>query len=89
MPVVEKFAVYLKAWGVDATLAGQPVRVIFDAPGAVAAGAAVLEPQAQLPTAGVPAQPYGAQLVLPQGTFKVAEHQPDGTGWSVLLLQKA
>lgn len=86
MAVVENFAVYLRAWGVDGTLAGAPVRVIFDDPGATAGGMSVREPQAQLPTADVPAEYYEAALEIPQGSFKVREHLPDGTGWSVLLL---
>lgn len=87
--VVENFSAYLRAWGVDGTLAGAPVRAIFDDPGATLGGMAVREPQVQLPTASVPANVYDAALVIPQGSFKVREHIPDGTGWSVLLLTKA
>lgn len=89
MAVVEDFGVYLRAWGVEGTLAGQPVRVIFDDPGDTAGGMSVREPQVQLPTADVPADYLDAVLQIPQGSYRVREHLPDGTGWSVLLLTNA
>lgn len=85
----EDFTVYLADFGVDGTLAGEAVRVIFDSPGSTTVGATALQPQAQLPTANVPAAYYQAALVIPQGSFTVVEHLPDGTGWSLLLLQNA
>jgi hypothetical protein len=85
----EDLPAFLGDFGVDGTLAGQPVRVIFDDPGAAPQGISVREPQVQLPTASVPAGCYQAALVIPQGSFTVREHLPDGTGWSVLLLSTA
>ena len=89
MALVEDFAAYALALGVDGTLAGAPVRVIFDAAGLVSSGISAVQPQVQLPTASVPASYQGAALVIPQGSFTVEEHVPDGTGWSTLLLQRA
>lgn len=92
MPFAENLSLFLRQYGVDGTLAGQPVRLIFDAPtGQELPGSGMLAsvPQAQLPTAQVPADPSGAALVIPQGSFTVQEHLPDGTGMSLLLLQRA
>lgn len=92
MALVEDFAVYFADFGEAATLAGQPVRVIFDTPtdqllGGV--GMAAAAPQVQIATASVPAGAVGATLTLARGSFTVREHQADGTGLSLLLLQKA
>lgn len=91
MAFAEDFSLLLADFGDDGTLAGAAVRGIFDEPAeANAAGAAAaVQPQFQLPTADVPASPYGATLVLPQGNFTVREHLPDGTGMSLLLLEQA
>lgn len=94
MSFVEDFTPLLADFGVDGTLAGQPVRGIFDDAYGVASigprGMATTGPQYALPTAGIPASPYGAALVVPgKGNYTVIEHQPDGTGWSVLLLERA
>jgi hypothetical protein len=86
---VEDFSCYLADFGVPATLAGASVRVIFEAAGAVLGGMSALQPAVQLPTADVPADYAGAALVVGGLTYTVAEHQPDGTGWSTLLLQRA
>lgn len=92
MAFQEDLSVFFADFGVDGTLDGAAVRVIFDAP-AVGEGMAGLAmsavaPQVQLRTSDVPAEVYGKTLVLPQGTFTVNEHVPDGTGMSTLLLQR-
>jgi hypothetical protein len=87
--LVENLPAFAADFGDDGTLAGAPVRVIFDGPGVSADGVSATDPQVQLPTASVPADYYGAALVIPQGSFTVREHLPDGTGWSLLLLSKA
>lgn len=89
MALVEDFAAYGQAFGDEGTLAGAAVRVVFDGPGVNADGVSATDPQVQLPTASVPADYYGATLVIPQGSFTVREHLPDGSGWSLLLLTKA
>lgn len=88
MPLTEDLSVFSADFGVDATLDGAAVRGIFDAPAAVTVGngAAAVEPQFQLPTSSVPASPFGKTLTVPQGTYTVREHLPDGTGMSLLLL---
>jgi hypothetical protein len=93
MAFAETFAPFFADFGDDGTLAGQAVRGIYEVPvardgiGDVLALAA--QPQFTLATASVPANPFGAALVIPQGSFTVREHLPDGTGLSVLLLDKA
>ncbi len=77
-------------FAVDAVLAGAAVRGIFD--GAyVSAGAGLgmscTVPAFTLPTVGVSASVVGSALVIGTVSYFVAEHQPDGTGVSVLLLE--
>ena len=91
MSFVEDFTPLFADFGVDGTLAGASVRVIFDNPTQRelgGSGAAVVAPQVQIPTASVPASVYGATLVIPQGTFKVRERDDDGTGLTFLTLGK-
>jgi Phage Head-Tail Attachment. len=79
-------------FAVTGTLAGVTVRGIFDADHVVAevgaAGMAACAPAFTLPTASVPAAPVGKALALPAGNFRIAEHRPDGTGVSALLLER-
>lgn len=85
-------SVFATDFGVDAVLAGQAVRVIFDNAGGNAAGMTVQEPQVQIATASVPNPVHGQLLVVPQGTgfgnYTVREHIPDGTGMSLLILTR-
>lgn len=92
MPFTEDLTPYFADFGEPGTLAGQPVRGIFDAPAAQqlgGVGMAAEPPQYTLPTAQVPAEPYGAALALARGNYTVREHVPDGTGVSILLLSEA
>jgi hypothetical protein len=97
MAFTEDLTIFTADFGDDGTLGGAPVRGIYDGPGATASlggmAAVATDPQYQLPTAQVPASSYGATLViltgLGAGNYKVREHQPDGTGMSLLLLTKA
>ena len=77
---------------------GDQVPVIFDnayARGDVGAlGMASTQPAITLPTAAVPASPRGKTAVVTStlhGTlnFKIVDHEPDGTGVSVLFLEKS
>lgn len=93
MSFSEDLSTFVADFGDVGTLDGASVQGIFDAP-AVTPGlgditAAAAEPQFQLPTASVPAAVFGKALVIPQGSFTVREHIPDGTGMSLLLLTKA
>lgn len=92
MAFVEDLPAYLADFGDGGTLAGAAVRVIFDAPSATELGSVAMAtqvPQAQIVSASVPGAVYGASLVIPQGSFTVLEHIPDGTGMSLLVLQRA
>ena len=90
MPFVENLAPFLADFGDAGTLAGLPVRGIFDAPaGTDLGGITASEPQFQLPTAQVPGASRGLALVIPQGNFTVREALPDGTGMTLLLLTVA
>jgi hypothetical protein len=87
--LTQDHSIFYADFGVDATLAGAPVRGYYRAQGREGAGAAATDPTFELPTASVPATAYGATLVVPsEGAFIVREHLPDGTGISVLTLQK-
>lgn len=92
MAFAEDLTPYFADFGDAGTLAGQPVRVIFDAPvEQQLAGVGMLsaQPQVQIATASVPSGVDGATLVVPQGTYTVREHVADGTGLSLLMLQRA
>lgn len=76
----------------DVTFSGQSAQAcVFDNGYALAAvgpfGMAGAQPRLTLPTAAVPANPVGQACTVAGGSYTVAEHQPDGTGISVLLLE--
>lgn len=74
------------------TLDSVAVSAIFDngyALGSVGSmGMAGAQPSLTLPTASVPANPVGKLAVVGVVTYRVAEHQPDGTGISTLILER-
>lgn len=88
MPFVEDLSIFVADFGDVGLLAGASVRGIFDAAGAAQLGISTTGPQFQLPSAQVPAAVFDATLVIPQGTYKVAEAIPDGTGMTLLVLTK-
>lgn len=49
-------------------------------------GAATSQPRLTCTTASLPADPVGAAVVVAGQGYTVVEHQPDGTGISLLLL---
>ena len=89
----EPFDVYFAEFSVFATVGGQQVRVIFDRANSTMAGDALgmasSSPAITLKTSDVPANPVGTLVVLDGANWRVAEHQPDGTGVSVLVLERA
>ncbi|MEY5100688.1 MAG: hypothetical protein RJA36_3407 [Pseudomonadota bacterium] len=92
MAFAESFTPYLVDFGVDGTLAGEPVRVLFDAPvvnelGDI--GVMAAQPQVIIATASLPVGAYGSTLVVPAGTFTVREVESDGTGLSLVRLSRA
>lgn len=75
-----------------ATLNGVAVTGIFDngysAGNVGGMGMASTQPTLTLPTASVPANPVGLAAVVASVTYTIAEHQPDGTGVSMLYLER-
>lgn len=81
-------------FAVAVTLDGVPlVGAIFDngytLGGAGPVGVATTQPAITLPSANVPAEPVGKAVVYGGNTYTVTAHEPDGTGVSVLLLERA
>jgi hypothetical protein len=89
---VEDLAPFFVEFGSDATLNSVAVRAIFDngysLGSASGIGFASTQPRLTLPTASVPANPVGMVVVVASVNYLVAEHEPDGTGLSVLLLER-
>ena len=93
MAQVENIAAFfqLADFAVNATLAGLPVRGIFDADYQLqdmASGIMSTAPVLTLASANVPANVVGASVVVGGVTYKVVEPMPDGTGVTVLRLRK-
>ena len=69
------------------------VRAIFDngysLGSAGLSGMASTQPTLTLPTISVPASPVGLPVVVSGGSYLIAAHEPDGTGFSRLLLESA
>lgn len=89
MAYTEDFSAFLADFGDDGLLDGAAVRGIYDAPASRQLDTTSTEPIFQVPTASVPVGVFNKVLVIPQGSFRVQEHVPDGTGMSLLLLTKA
>lgn len=77
-------------------IGGQQHPCIFDNGHAVALGGpfdgmgvSTTQPRLTCATASLPADPVGATVVVGAASYVVAEHQPDGTGMSVLTLRRA
>jgi len=88
MAFTEDFTVYLADFGQAATIDSIPVRVLFDAAYAEAFGAmATRQYKAGLPSTVAVAQ--GSTLVTGGSTYRVVSVQPDGTGWTDLMLEAA
>lgn len=80
----------LTAAGQDVTLGGSTRQAIFDRAYQVAEvglGVASTQPALTCRTADVPVNPVGQTVVVSGTTWRIAEHRPDGTGVSVLLLE--
>jgi hypothetical protein len=89
MAFVEDFRPYLADFGRPAALDGRPVRVIFDSPYREGFdGMATAQPTAQLASADTAALTQASLLVIDGTTYRVTSVQPDGTGWTTLMLEK-
>lgn len=90
----EHLPAFLSDFGVDCMLDGQPVRAVFDNSYTLAnplgsVGMAASGPMLTLATSDVPAQPEGLLVTdLDDASWRIVEHQPDGTGISVLILER-
>lgn len=76
----------------DDTLDGVGVVGIFDAQYVVDGGGmgmSATRPAYTLPTLNVPASHIGLILLHAGKAYRVEDHQPDGTGKSVLVLEEA
>lgn len=93
MPFNEDLSAFFADFADQAQLGGQPVRGIFDNGYALAAGGVVglasTQPAFTLATSSVGPDVVGQTLVVGSTSYVVAEHQPDGTGVSLLLLERA
>jgi hypothetical protein len=90
--MTEDLAPFFADFAVDATVNGQAVRGIFDngfALGSVGIGMAGTQPTLRLRTADVAADPVGQAVSVNAVAYTVAAHEPDGTGMSMLMLERA
>ncbi len=75
-----------------ATINSALVTAIFDTASVLAAvgayGMASTQPTLTVATADVPANPVGRPAVVNAIRYRIAEHEPDGTGISRLLLER-
>jgi hypothetical protein len=80
----------LAGHGTAATVGGQAVVGIWENGYADAFDALGLrDPRLTLPTAAAPAATAGTAVVVAGTTYRVASVQPDGTGVTTLLLERA
>lgn len=95
MALIEDFSVFFNPaeFADNATLGGVAVRGIFENAYELAnvglSGMAGSSPAFTLQTSAVPANPVGMVLVCSAIGYIVAEHQPNGTGVSVLILERS
>jgi len=90
--MTEDLAPFFADFAVACTVNGAAVRGIFDngfALGAVGIGMAGTQPTLRLRTADVTADPVGQAVSVNAVAYTVAAHEPDGTGISVLMLERA
>jgi len=85
-------AAALRLCNAVASFGGDDIPVIFDdgmALGGVGIGMATSQPTIQLLTTAVPANPDRAPVTVKGASYVVGMHEPDGSGWSRLLLEVA
>lgn len=88
MRFVENFASYLADFGQQGTLDSAAVLVIFDnAYREMFDGVGTRSPMVGLPTALASATTQASVLVSGSRTYRVTSVQPDGTGWTTLMLE--
>jgi hypothetical protein len=72
----------------EVTIAGQPVRAIFDAAYVDPLGVAQVRPVLTCATADVAAVARGAAVVIGAASYVVRGIEPDGTGVTLLILER-
>lgn len=92
MPFTEDLSPFFDTAGFaqTVTIGDDSVRAIFDNGYADAFDALALRgPRLTLPTAAAPAATAGTAVVVAGTAYRVASVQPDGTGVTTLLLERA
>lgn len=93
MAFAESLAPFFADFGVTATVGGVSVRGIFDNGHTLAtvanAGMSGTLPTLTLPTVAVTASVVGQTVVVGGTSYVCTAHEPDGTGVSVLMLERA
>jgi len=84
----ENHAAFFTDFGVDATLNAVAVRVIFDAAYVDPLGVESSGPVATLPTADAATAAHGQTLIVSGTTYKIRGIEPDGTGITLLRLER-
>lgn len=86
MAFTEDLSIFLSDFGQAATIDGTSTNVLFDAVYAEGLGGIATSPyQAALPSSVPVGQ--GSTLVTGGSTYRVVSVQPDGTGWTTLILE--
>jgi len=88
MALVENRAAFFADFGVPATIAGNPVSVIFDNEYLASLGVESSNPVALADDADVVGLAHGDAVVIGAVNYTVAEIQPDGTGFTIIELEK-
>jgi len=88
MPLVENNAAFFADFGVPATIAGAPVAVIFDNEYMASLDVESSNPLALASAADVAAVAHGDAVVIGTASYTIAGIQPDGTGFTILELEK-
>lgn len=88
MTFTEDIAAFFNDFAVDATLNGADVQVIFDAVYQDPFNVESCGPVATILTAAVPSVAHGQSLVIGSTTYKVRGIEPDGTGITLLRLER-
>ncbi len=89
MAFVEDVAPFLRDFGTDAVLNGAPVSGIFDNEYVEAFGMASRQPMFTLPTAQAGSVTQSSVLVVEGVSYRVTRAEPDGTGVTVLMLERS
>lgn len=84
----EDLTAFFVDFGVDATLGDLAVRCIFDAAYVDPLGVESSGPVATLPTADAANAVHGQTLIIAGTSYKVRGVEPDGTGITLLRLER-